>query len=124
MGRQAIARASGLEGRHGTRASWLPRLVFVVAMVAGGAAAQAQQGTGALTGTIFDNATKKPVPDVIVMVKSPALQEDQVTVSDASGFYRVPNLPPGVYTIRFEKDGFFPSEQDGISLRADVTFRL
>ena len=92
--------------------------------MAGSGMAQAQQGTGVLSGTVFDNATKKPMPDVLVMVSSPALQEDQVVVTDASGFYRIPNLPPGTYKIRYEKDGYFPNESDGIAVRADVTFRL
>jgi hypothetical protein len=87
-------------------------------------AAEAQQGTGALTGTVFDAASRKPLADVIVMVTSPALQEAQYSTTDASGFYRIPGLSPGAYKIRFEKEGFFPSEQDGIALRADVTFRL
>jgi hypothetical protein len=123
MGRQAIARASGSQGRHRTRASWLPQLALAAVMLAGGAA-QAQQGTGSLTGTTLDNNTKKPLPDVIVTVTGPALQEGQIVVSDSSGFYRIPNLPPGVYTMNFEKEGYFPNSQDGISVRADVTLRL
>jgi hypothetical protein len=98
--------------------------VGVAISMVGVGAAQAQQGTGALTGTVFDNATRKPLADVIILVTSSALQEGQYTTTDASGFYRVPGLPPGNYKIRFEKEGFFPNEQDGIALRADVTFRL
>jgi len=111
---------SGFERR---RAAWLTCLAVGVALAWAGAA-EAQQGTGALTGTVFDSATRKPLPDVIVMVTSPAIQEAQYTTTDASGFYRVPTLPPGTYKIRFELQGYFPSEQDGIALRADVTFRL
>lgn len=92
-------------------------------LLAGGSA-QAQQGTSVLQGTVIDYATKKPLPDVIVMVKSTALQEDQVTVTDSSGFYRIPALPPGPYSIYFEANGYFPNQQAGINLRSDVTFRL
>src|SRR6185436_10874926 len=120
MGRQAMTSTSGFERR---RAAWLTCLAVGVALAWAGAA-EAQQGTGALTGTVFDSATRKPLPDVIVMVTSPAIQEAQYTTTDASGFYRVPTLPPGTYKIRFELQGYFPSEQDGIALRADVTFRL
>jgi hypothetical protein len=123
MGRQAIARASGSGRRCDNRAIGLSGLALLTVLLAGGAA-QAQQGAGVLAGTIFDNSTKKPVPDVIVMVKSPALQEDQIAVSDASGFYRIPALPPGTYAIHFEKEGYFPNDQDGISLRSDVTLRI
>jgi outer membrane receptor protein involved in Fe transport len=98
-------------------------LAVAVVVLAGGTA-QAQQGTGTIQGTVVDNATKKPLPEVIVMVKSPALQEDQITVTDSSGFYRIPSLPVGVYSIHFEGNGYFPNQQDGINVRSDVTYRL
>src|SRR3954464_6638776 len=123
MGGQSMTGASGSQRRHGARANWLTSLVVGVA-VAWAGAAKAQRRPGALTGTVFDASSRKPLADVIVMVTSPAIQEAQYTTTDASGFYRVPTLPPGNYKIRFELQGYFPSEQDGIALRADVTFRL
>src|SRR3954469_6022208 len=86
--------------------------------------AQAQTGTGALTGTVVDHVTKKPVEGVFVSVSSPALQDQQTASTDASGLYRIPNLPPGVYFIRFDKEGYFPNEHGDIQVRGDVTLRL
>ncbi|HXI55392.1 MAG TPA: TonB-dependent receptor [Polyangia bacterium] len=86
--------------------------------------AQAQQGEGTLTGTITDAATKKPVADVVVTATSPNLQGEQIVVTDASGFYRIPSLPPGVYTLRFDKEAFKPLAREGIELRSETTMRL
>ncbi|MFO0758863.1 MAG: TonB-dependent receptor [Byssovorax sp.] len=87
------------------------------------AAAQAQ-GTSVLTGTVRDAATKAPVPDAVVTVTSPSLQGEQLVVTDASGQYRVPNLPPGVYTLRLDKDTYRPYARGGIDLRLNSTIRV
>ena len=86
--------------------------------------ARAQMGTGTVTGTVLDAGEKKPAADVVVTLTSPSLQGEQVVVTDSAGFYRVPDLPPGVYTVQFEKDGFKPYSRDGVELRADSTLRL
>ena len=35
-----------------------------------------------------------------------------------------PNLPPGIYSVSFERDGYFPSQRGGIALRSDATLRV
>jgi hypothetical protein len=82
------------------------------------------QGTSVLVGTAVDAATKQPVADVVVTATSPNLQGEQVVVTDASGSYRIPQLPPGVYTLRFEKEAYKPYARDGIILRLDFSVRL
>src|SRR5262249_27048416 len=77
-----------------------------------------------LTGQVIDASTKKPVPDVVVTVTSPSLQGWQTVVTDSSGTYRVPNLPPGVYNVGLDKETFKPYARGGIDLRADTTIRL
>ena len=86
--------------------------------------ASAQQGQGTLTGTVVDAATKAQVADVVVTATSPNLQGEQIVVTDSSGFYRIPSLPPGAYTLRFEKETYKPYSREGIELRADTTLRL
>jgi outer membrane receptor protein involved in Fe transport len=85
--------------------------------------AQAQQNTSVLTGTVVDANDKQPVPDVVVTATSPSLQGEQLSVTDATGLYRLPQLPPGVYTLRFEKEGFQPLARDAITLRLNSTVR-
>jgi hypothetical protein len=102
---------------------WLPLFVFSLLSLQLGPAA-AQQGAGVLSGVVIDNSTRQPLSGVIVMVKSPALQEEQIAATDEAGFYRIGSLPPGVYEISFDRDGFFPNQQGGIALRSDVTLRV
>src|SRR5262249_7622892 len=36
----------------------------------------------------------------------------------------IPALPPGAYSLRFEKDGYKVFERGGVNLRADTTIRV
>ena len=82
------------------------------------------QGTAVLIGSVTDAATKAPVADVVVTATSPALQGEQLVVTDKSGLYRIPNLPPGDYTLRLEKEAYRLFEQKGIGVRAASTIRV
>ena len=62
--------------------------------------------SGVLTGTVVNSDTKAPVADVVVTVTSPSLQGEQVVVTDAAGVYGVPNLPPGTYALRIEREEY------------------
>jgi outer membrane receptor protein involved in Fe transport len=82
------------------------------------------QGTAVIVGKIINAADKQPVQDAVVTATSPSLQGEQVVVSDASGLYRIPQLPPGVYTLRVDRDGFSPFSRTDIQLRLDRTIRF
>ena len=83
------------------------RLVLLLLLLA--AVARAQTGASSvLTGNVVDASTHAPVSDVVVTATSPALQGEQMVVTDATGLYRVPQLPPGTYTLRLEKEGYRP----------------
>ena len=82
------------------------------------------QGNAVLSGTAADAATKGPLTDVLVTATSPNLQGEQVAITDGSGLYRLPQLPPGTYQLRFERDGYKPLARGGILLRVDQTLRF
>src|SRR5882724_7784457 len=86
--------------------------------------AAAQLGSGTLSGKVVDASTKKPLADVVVTATSPALQGEQTVVTDKSGSFRIPTLPPGDYALRYEIDTFRPYSRGGIQLRATVTLRV
>ena len=88
------------------------------------ASAALAQGSAVLTGTVSDAATGKPVPDVVITASSPALQGEEIVVTDASGTYRIPQLPAGTYSVRLEKESFRPYSRTDIVLRQDRTIRL
>jgi Carboxypeptidase regulatory-like domain/TonB dependent receptor len=90
----------------------------------GESAALGQASTSVLTGDVTDASTKAPVSDVVVTATSPSLQGEQVVVTDATGLYRVPQLPPGTYALRFEKESYRPFLRTNIDVAADRTLRL
>jgi outer membrane receptor protein involved in Fe transport len=98
--------------------------IALVLGVLGSSTALAQIGTSNLIGNVVDASTKAPVADVVVTATSPTLQGEQVVVTDSTGAYRVPQLPPGTYTLRFEKETFRPYSRTAIDVGADRTLRL
>jgi len=90
----------------------------------GASTALAQIATSNLIGTVVDASTKAPIADVVVTATAPTLQGEQVVVTDATGTYRVPQLPPGIYTLRFEKESYRPYSRSAIDVAADRTLRL
>ena len=82
------------------------------------------QGTAVVTGIVTDAATSKPVPDVVITATSPALQGEEVVVTDSAGLYRLAQLPAGVYTLKLEKESFKPYSRTDINVRTDRTVRV
>ena len=100
------------------------RATLLCAALLAGSGAWAQIGASVLTGNVVDAATKAPVADVVVTATSPGLQGEQIVVTDSTGHYRIPQLPPGTYTLRFEKESYRPFSRTGIDVSPDRTFRL
>jgi len=94
--------------------------VIVISSLSSAAAAQ----TATLVGMVINIETKRPLADVVVSATSPALQGEQVVVTDAEGKYRIPELPPGVYTLRFDKEAFKPHGRLEVTMRSDRTVRV
>jgi len=82
------------------------------------------QGTSVITGTVTDAATGKPVADVVVTATSPALQGEEISVTDATGTYRFASLPPGEFLLRLEKESYKPFSRPDITIRVDRTVRV
>ncbi|MCY1077296.1 mucoidy inhibitor MuiA family protein [Archangium lansingense] len=81
-------------------------------------------GKSTIVGTVVDAETKRPLMDVVVTVTSPSLQGEQVVVTDARGQYRIPELPPGIYAMRFDREAFRPFSRSEIQLRLERTIRV
>src|SRR5512143_1767432 len=61
--------------------------------------AHAQGTVGSLRGTIHDKSGGETAVGATVVATSPALQGEQVGITDESGQYFITSLPPGVYTL-------------------------
>src|SRR5215831_5323289 len=96
------------------------RLLFVFALAA---RAFAQQTTATVVGTVTDPSGAS-VPDVRVQASNLATNVSRETLSDGTGAYSLPNLPPGVYRITASKTGFQSSRLDNVTLQVEQVARL
>src|SRR5215467_8802623 len=106
---------------------WTTTLVFLFVLAVLPATASAQ---AAIVGSVRDPAGA-PLSGVTIEAISPALIEGSRTaVTDASGRYRINELRPGIYRVRFAMDGWNPTERSGIEVTGasaatvDATFAL
>jgi hypothetical protein len=66
------------------------------------------------TGAVTDAKSHSPLSDVMVTATSSELEDPEVAVTDSDGFYRVLQLPPGTYTLRFERQDYKPFVQPDV----------
>lgn len=76
---------------------------LVAAMISAGAFAQGTQ-TGAISGKVT-SADGGGLPGVTVEARSTVLPQPRVTGTSLNGDYRLPQLPPGQYTVQFSLAG-------------------
>jgi outer membrane receptor protein involved in Fe transport len=57
--------------------------------------------TGAIQGVVTDKKTTEKLAGVTVVVTSPSLAQSQSVITDDQGFYKITELPPGVYLVEF-----------------------
>src|SRR5574341_519821 len=69
------------------------------------AIARAQSATSTLSGTVEDQ-NGAVVPGATVTVKSPYTGLNRETTTNDAGYFTVPLLPPGAYTVRAQHEGF------------------
>ena len=64
----------------------------------------------------------RPCPASTITISSAALVAGQTTgVSDAGGAYRFPSLPPGVYTVKVELQGFQTVTRENVNVLVGQT---
>jgi Carboxypeptidase regulatory-like domain/TonB dependent receptor/TonB-dependent Receptor Plug Domain len=98
-------------------------LALLGLLASGAALAQGESG-GTVTGTVLDARTHQPLPDVVVTATSQQLEGEQVASTDGTGAYRIPQLPPASYLLRFEKEHYRLYARGSLDLNADQTLHL
>jgi hypothetical protein len=102
------------------------RLTF--ALLAGFAGSQAQTTQGLISGRILDSVSGQPVSRALVAWSSAALSASGTSRSDSAGYYFLPLLSAGTYTIRAAGDRYQPQELQQLELpvagRIQLDFRL
>ena len=89
-----------------------------------GAAPSIAYAQAAIAGVVKD-ASGGVLPGVTVEASSPALiEKTRSAVSDGTGQYRIENLRPGVYSVRFTLTGFTVANQQGVELSGSATISV
>ena len=74
-----------------------------------------QETTGGMQGTVKD-PSGAVVPNASVSVTTPTLVGSKEVLTDAAGYYRFANLPPGNYTIVVKAQGFDTLKREDVVL--------
>ncbi|MEZ5356632.1 MAG: carboxypeptidase-like regulatory domain-containing protein, partial [Bryobacteraceae bacterium] len=93
--------------------------LFVAAL----AAAHAQEVRASLTGAVTDSSGA-PVPGVAITVTNLSTNFSVNAESNATGAYVTPFLPPGVYRLAAEQQGFKKFVREDIRLEAQDRARV
>jgi hypothetical protein len=88
--------------------------LFLVAFL-GASIAFGQQLTGTVSGTIYDQAGAV-VPNANITLTNQASGDTRQTVSNATGYFSFPAVPPGTYTLEVKASGFEAWQANGISI--------
>ena len=91
--------------------------------------ALAQPSTGRITGTVRD-ANGVPIPGASIRITNRETGETRVVRSLETGAFEASDLPPGVYTVSTDPQGFLPIErrdqrlEPGATLNVDITLEV
>src|SRR5438128_11968795 len=92
-------------------------LALLVLAVALPASASAQFDSGQISGIVRD-AQQGALPGATVTVANEATNNKRSTVTNSTGFYVLPDMPVGIYTVNVELTGFKKFAKTGIRLTA------
>jgi Carboxypeptidase regulatory-like domain len=90
-------------------------LVPIIAYWMGTIPVIAQTTSGSISGTVTD-ASGAGIPGAQVTAINTQTGAQRASVTDGDGRYQLPGLPPGIYELRVEKEGFNTIIQQGIVL--------
>ena len=77
-----------------------------------------------LQGCVADASTKKPVQGVTISISTSKGQEKKEFTTDASGNFKVPQMPVGEVIIILEKKGYKTSRREGIIIKEGVSLKM
>jgi len=83
----------------------------------------AQELTGSVKGKVVDNEGNA-LPKVKITASSPVLMGIQTFMTTATGDFRFPALPPGIYTLVAEMAGFKTVERGNIIIRVGMVISI
>lgn len=100
-----------------------PIVLTLMALAFGAATLLAQTTDGRLAGRAVDDS-EAALPGATVTISSEVLMGTRVTQADADGGFAFDALPPGMYTVRVELDGFLTVENPAVQVRLGRTTQV
>src|SRR5438552_6579349 len=97
------------------KTSWVMRIVFLSIMLGCVGPAFSQSSTGSISGTVTDQ-NRAVVLGATVIGKNTATGFVRSAVTNSSGLYRLPDIPPGPYEITIEAATFKTFGRKGITI--------
>ncbi len=101
----------------------IPSIFAVLIAMVAGVSAFAQNSRGAITGQITD-PTGAVIPNAKITVTSTDTGAISHVISTAQGFYTVPDLMPGGYTLAVDAQGFKAFLRTGITIQTQQTVTI
>lgn len=95
----------------------------IAALVSAAAPAGAQERFSGISGLVKDDSGAV-LPGVTVSITNKSTGKVYTTVSGGDGAYRVLDLEPGRYTVKFELQGFSPAEVSDVNLLLGKTLQV
>src|SRR5436190_8242747 len=106
--------------RHRSRS--VARLLTVVILLASWVVTGRAQTQGGITGTVTDSSGAA-IPGASVTVTNTATRGTRNTTTNAEGLYTFPSLPPGLYELKVELQGFKTAEIKAFKVDVQQTVR-
>jgi uncharacterized protein YfaS (alpha-2-macroglobulin family) len=78
----------------------------------------------AISGMVSESGSKKPVQGVTVSISAGKGQDKKEFVTDATGNFKVPQMPAGELIIILEKKGYKTFRKEGVTLKEGVPLKL
>src|SRR5262245_33752875 len=94
-----------------------------VLVVLGTSPTFSQTNTGRIVGTIND-VSGAVIPGADVVVRNPTTGLTRSVVTNESGTYQVPLLPPAVYDVEASLAGFRKEVRSGVTVQVDAVVRV
>jgi len=107
------------------RSAWITILGAVAAQTAIVSTAEAGPSDAVLVGKVRDSSTGEAIEGAVVVVTGEKLQGERTMTTNASGLYRIQDLPPGPYEVTvLHKDFGAGNKRSGLQLRAGTVIRV
>src|SRR5215813_2764605 len=100
------------------RCAWTVSLILLCAL-----SAQAQFDSAQISGLVRDSAGAV-IPGVNVTVTNTGNGQQRQVLTNEQGFYLLPNVPVGTYTVTAELPGFKKFVKTGVQLNAAINIRV